>query len=221
LARHFGEEKVNVTGVTITRYQVKRGNEWTRREGVKNVRAVWGNLLDLKNTAGIADNSIDIAWSFESEHHIIEKQKMSDEIMRVLKPGGLLILQSMNRRKDPPLTPEEDSMMNFIELGGACPEWSTIAAMEEKFAKAGLINRATDDWGPKVGVDWWISLWVGLLEDDLLSRWWKGQVDLPLNELRLMAKDFYITYVCGKAYVGDNPPAQQGLLRGTKQGTPM
>jgi len=216
LAQHFGEERVNVTGITITHYQVNRGNNLTAQRGVKNVKAVWGDILDMERTAGLHDKTFDIVWSLESEHHIAEKIKMAQEVYRVLKPGGLLILNSQNRRSTPPLSEDEKELLEHVENGGSCPKWSTIKEMETHFGGAGLKNMHTEDWGKQIGIDWWISLYVGFVEDDMFTRWWRGQLELPLHELRLLAKDMYTIYVCSLAYVGEHPPAEQGMLRGTR-----
>jgi len=216
LAQHFGTDRVNVTGITITHYQVTRGNNLTAQKGVKNVKLVWGDILDMERTAGLHDKSFDIIWSLESEHHISEKVKMAQEVYRVLKPGGLLIVNSQNRRATPALTDEEKDLLDYIEAGGSCPEWSTVPAMEKHFTDAGLTQTYTEDWGRQIGIDWWISLYVGFVEDDMLSRWWAGTLELPLRELRLLAKDMWIIYQCSKAYVGEHPPAEQGMLRGTR-----
>ncbi|HUL96033.1 MAG TPA: class I SAM-dependent methyltransferase [Usitatibacter sp.] len=46
---------------------------------------------------GLPDASVDLAVSFETVEHIAEQQQFVDELARVLKPGGVLLLSCPNK----------------------------------------------------------------------------------------------------------------------------
>ena len=51
----------------------------------------------LPSLAGIADNSFDFAVTFQVIEHIQDDKTFINEIHRVLKPGGMLLLTTPNR----------------------------------------------------------------------------------------------------------------------------
>jgi ubiquinone/menaquinone biosynthesis C-methylase UbiE len=57
-----------------------------------------GNVFQSSATAiGLDDNSVDIVYSFGVLHHIPDVNKAVDEIKRVLRPGGELLIMLYNR----------------------------------------------------------------------------------------------------------------------------
>lgn len=73
----------------------------------------------------LAENSYDIVTSFETIEHVADQSKMLGEIKRVLKPGGLLIISTPNKktysdntgRKNPHHTKElyEDEFASLLK----------------------------------------------------------------------------------------------------------
>lgn len=54
-----------------------------------NVTTLQGDYSDLSQ---IADNSMDVAFAFETVVHNTDKEKIYREVFRVLKPGGVMIV---------------------------------------------------------------------------------------------------------------------------------
>lgn len=71
---------------------------------VEHARASYGAIANLSFVAGsaaqlpLADRSVDVVVSFETIEHLGQQQEMLAEIRRVLRPDGLLVISSPNRR---------------------------------------------------------------------------------------------------------------------------
>ena len=72
-------------------------------EAVAHARAAYATQQNLTFTQGncaklpFGDATFDVVVSFETIEHILEQNEFLDEIKRVLKPAGLLIMSSPNR----------------------------------------------------------------------------------------------------------------------------
>jgi len=89
LAEYYG---FNVTGITISRGQVKRARELTPHWLNCNFQVM--DALDLK----FEDGSFDAVWSVEAGAHMNDKNRFADEMLRTLRPGGYLALADWNSR---------------------------------------------------------------------------------------------------------------------------
>ncbi|MEQ1519126.1 MAG: class I SAM-dependent methyltransferase, partial [Usitatibacteraceae bacterium] len=73
------------------------------RDAVTHARAAYATRLNLDYSEGncaklpFGDATFDVLVSFETIEHIHEQEAFLDEIKRVLKPAGLLIMSSPNR----------------------------------------------------------------------------------------------------------------------------
>ncbi|MDG4752665.1 methyltransferase domain-containing protein [Micromonospora sp. WMMD718] len=83
---------VDVTGITVSRRQVIRGNEMAEELGLANrVRFQYADAVKLP----FADESFDAAWFFESMIHMPDKALALHEAARVLRPGSRLAIADM------------------------------------------------------------------------------------------------------------------------------
>ena len=82
----------DVIGISISQEQIKRANELTTNKDFCRFEVM--NALDLKFEKG----SFDGVWSVEAGPHIFDKQKFADEMLRVLRPGGVLAIADWNQR---------------------------------------------------------------------------------------------------------------------------
>ncbi|MEM6403666.1 MAG: methyltransferase domain-containing protein, partial [Cyanobacteria bacterium P01_D01_bin.116] len=80
------EYNFDVTGVTISPQQVKRATELTS-EGVSAKF-----LVDDAMALSFPDASFDVVWSIEAGPHMPDKEVFARELMRVVKPGGILVV---------------------------------------------------------------------------------------------------------------------------------
>ncbi|MED5469243.1 MAG: methyltransferase domain-containing protein, partial [Cyanobacteriota bacterium] len=100
LARDYN---FDVLGITISPAQVQRASQLTP-EGMTCQFQVM-DALDLK----LAKGSFDAVWSVEAGPHMPDKQRYADELLRVLRPKGVLAVADWNRRDD------EDGEMSNLE----------------------------------------------------------------------------------------------------------
>ena len=81
-----------VTGVDISGDAVEHARE--RYQGQTNLEFIQGSCEELP----LPDNSIDLAVSFETIEHLEMQEKFIQELKRVLKPAGLLLMSSPNKQ---------------------------------------------------------------------------------------------------------------------------
>jgi GT2 family glycosyltransferase/ubiquinone/menaquinone biosynthesis C-methylase UbiE/glycosyltransferase involved in cell wall biosynthesis len=82
----------HVTGVDVSREAVQHARE-IYANGTSNLEYCLGSADALP----LEDHSFDLVVSFETLEHLANQQQMVDEIQRVLKPGGLLIISTPDR----------------------------------------------------------------------------------------------------------------------------
>jgi len=107
LSREYG---FAVTGVTISPNQVKRARELTPPDLPVKFQ------VDDAMALSFPDASFDAVWSIEAGPHMPDKAVFARELLRVLKPGGLLVLADWNQRDDrrKPLNLCERSVMRQL-----------------------------------------------------------------------------------------------------------
>ncbi|MEY4297861.1 MAG: hypothetical protein RLZZ423_1040 [Cyanobacteriota bacterium] len=129
LARDYGFE---VLGISISPGQIARARALTP-EGLPCRFAVMDALaLEL------ADGSFDAVWSVEAGPHMPDKQRYADELLRVLRPGGLLAVADWNRRDpaDGPLNGVERRVMHQLLVQWAHPEFASIAGFRRNLEQS-------------------------------------------------------------------------------------
>jgi MPBQ/MSBQ methyltransferase len=165
LAREYG---FTVTGVTISPEQVQRAQELTP-EGV-NARFQVDDALSLS----FPDASFDVVWSVEAGPHMPNKAIFAKELMRVLKPGGILVLADWNQRDDrqKPLNFWERPVMRQLLDQWSHPEFASIEGFAELLAKTDLVEGQvqTADWTQETRPSWLDSIWQGIVRPKGLVR---------------------------------------------------
>ena len=157
LAKEYG---FDVTGVTISPRQVQRATELTP-EGVTAKFQV-----DDALALSFPDNSFDVVWSIEAGPHMPDKAKYASEMVRVLKPGGILVVADWNQRDDrqKPLNSWERIVMSQLLDQWSHPAFSSIEGFSEQIAETGLIEGdvVTADWTQETLPSWFDSIWQGI-----------------------------------------------------------
>ena len=158
LARDYG---LDVLGISISPGQIARARALTA-SGLSCRFAVMDALaLDL------SDSSFDAVWSVEAGPHMPDKQRYADELLRVLRPGGLLAVADWNRR-DPavrPLSWLERRVMHQLLVQWAHPEFASIPGFRrnlEHSTQGSAITVQTADWSLETLPSWIDSILEGL-----------------------------------------------------------
>lgn len=159
LAKDYG---FDVTGVTISPQQVKRAQELTP-EGVDAKFAV-----DDAMALSYPDASFDVVWSIEAGPHMPDKAVFARELLRVLKPGGVLVVADWNQRDDRalPLNFWEKPVMKQLLDQWSHPAFSSIEGFSERLEETGLVEGevVTADWTQETLPSWIDSIWQGIIK---------------------------------------------------------
>jgi len=158
LARDYG---FSVTGVTISPQQVKRAKELTPEGLDANF------MVDDAMSLSFPDESFDVVWSIETGPHIPDKKSFAKELLRVLKPGGILVVADWNQRDErkKPLTFWEKPVMRQLLDQWSHPAFSSIEGFAETLEATGFVkgNVITDDWTEATLPSWFDTIWQGII----------------------------------------------------------
>ena len=112
------------------------------------------------------DASFDVVWSIEAGPHMPDKAIFARELLRVLKPGGILVVADWNQRDDRlvPLNFWEKPVMKQLLDQWSHPAFSSIEGFAELLAETGLVEGEviTDDWTQETLPSWLDSIWQGI-----------------------------------------------------------
>jgi MPBQ/MSBQ methyltransferase len=141
-----------VTGITISRVQVKRATELAQAQGIKNAVFMECNALEM----GFADNTFDVIWAIESEMHMPNKQDFIRDLVRVLKPNGMLVLACWNVRdtRDKPLSKDEAAHIRLLVDEWSHAEFTSIPDYIDIFKQHGLMNITAENWAAHTQPTW-------------------------------------------------------------------
>jgi MPBQ/MSBQ methyltransferase len=158
LARDYG---FSVTGVTLSPQQVRRATELTP-DGV-DAKFMVNDALNMS----FPDNSFDVVWSIEAGPHMPDKARYGAEMLRVLKPGGILVVADWNQRDDrrKPLNFWERPVMRQLLDQWSHPSFSSIEGFSEQLEETGLVEGevVTTDWTKETLPSWLDSIWQGIV----------------------------------------------------------
>ncbi|MEM9150311.1 MAG: methyltransferase domain-containing protein [Cyanobacteria bacterium P01_F01_bin.3] len=158
LAKDYG---FDVTGVTISPGQVARATQLTP----KGVSAKF--LVDDAMALSFPDESFDVVWSLEAGPHMPDKRVFAQELLRVLKPGGLLVVGDWNQRDDRrrPLNWWEKPVMTQLLDQWSHPKFSSIEGFSELLEETQLVSGGieTTDWSKETLPSWIDSIWQGIV----------------------------------------------------------
>ncbi|GAP94742.1 methyltransferase domain-containing protein [Leptolyngbya sp. NIES-2104] len=160
--------RFDVTGITISPGQVKRAQELTPPEVTAKFQQ------DDAMNLSFADSSFDVVWCIEAGPHMPDKAVFAKELMRVLKPGGILVVADWNQRdaRQKPLVLWEQLVMRQLLDQWAHPEFASIEGfaelLEATHLTAGSVQTA--DWTPETLPSWLDSIWQGIARPAGLIR---------------------------------------------------
>jgi len=165
LARDYG---FAVTGITISPQQVKRALQLTPED--MEVKF----LVDDAMAMSFPDASFDVVWSIEAGPHMPDKAIFAKELLRVLKPGGMLVVADWNQRDDrlDPLNVWERPVMRQLLDQWSHPAFASIEEFSELLEATGLVEGSvtTADWTEATLPSWLDSIWQGVVRPSGLVR---------------------------------------------------
>lgn len=157
LAKDYG---FAVTGITISPQQVQRAQQLTPAD----VNAKF--LVDDAMALSFADASFDVVWSIEAGPHMPDKAVFAKELLRVLKPGGILVVADWNQRdaRQIPLNFWEKPVMQQLLDQWSHPEFASIEGFSELLEATGWVagSVTTADWTKETLPSWLDSIWQGV-----------------------------------------------------------
>ncbi|MBX2811863.1 MAG: methyltransferase domain-containing protein [Myxococcales bacterium] len=159
-ARYLAERWPNaeVTGVTLSPAQMNRATELTPSHMKVSFKVA--DALELP----FPDSTFDLVWSCESGEHMPDKEVFLREMVRVLRPGGHLVIATWCHRSEPPaLSAAEQHRLQRIYHAWALPFFVSIPQYETMAnAHPELIEIRTSDWTTHVRGTWPHQIWMGL-----------------------------------------------------------
>ena len=165
LARDYG---FAVTAITISPQQVKRAQELTPPE--LDVQFQVDDAMALS----FPDASFDVVWSIEAGPHMPDKAVFARELMRVVKPGGVLVVADWNQRDDrhKPLNYWEKPVMRQLLDQWSHPAFASIEGFAELLEATGFVEGdvITADWTEQTLPSWLDSIWQGIARPSGLVR---------------------------------------------------
>lgn len=178
LARDYG---FAVTGITISPQQVKRAQQLTP----ENLNARF--LVDDAMALSFPDASFDVVWSIEAGPHMPDKAGFAKELIRVLKPGGVLVVADWNQRdaRKVPLNFWEKPVMQQLLDQWSHPEFASIEGFTELLEQTGLVEGkvTTADWTEQTLPSWMDSIWQGIVRPGGLVKFGLSGLIKSLREV--------------------------------------
>ena len=131
-----------------------------RSQGVPNAKFQVMNALAMD----FPDDTFDLVWACESGEHMPDKKKYVEEMIRVLKPGGTIVIATWCQRETPPeFTDTEKANLKFLYEEWAHPYFISIeeyASLVEGTTTMRDVD--TDDWTRQTIASWRHSIWAGV-----------------------------------------------------------
>ena len=162
LAAKLGS-KSEVTGITLSPQQVKRATALAAERGLDNTKFQVMDALKMD----FPDNSFDMVWACESGEHMPDKKAYVEEMSRVLKPGGLIVIATWCQRDDKPpnnaFSPSEVKRLNYLYGEWTHPHFISIEEYGRLMEGTGVLEKVhTEDWNDRTIASWRHSIWMGV-----------------------------------------------------------
>lgn len=172
LANKLKDQGTQVTGITLSPKQVERATELAAERGLNNVEFKVMDALKMD----FADNSFDLVWGCESGEHMPDKKAYVEEMTRVLKPGGTLVIATWCQRelaKGEEFSSDEQRKLQFLYDEWAHPYFISIEEYQRLCSGTGKLQAVSGaNWVKETIAAWRHSIWVGVWDPWIVI--WKG-----------------------------------------------
>jgi ubiquinone/menaquinone biosynthesis C-methylase UbiE len=152
LALRFAQHVRWIAGVDFTPAMLARARDSAEKDGIRDLFVVLGDARRLP----FADGSIDVAVTSYSLHHILDPERVVEEMARVLRHGGRAGVLDMIVPEDP----EGGRLRNRIEIARDPSHTRAMptSELEKMFAAAGLRVTASQEDSKARSFDHWLSV---------------------------------------------------------------
>ncbi len=140
-ATHVGCQAI---GVSITPSQVTKARELAKKRGLPNTKF---EVMDYTNMR-LKPNTFDVVIAIETICHLEDKADFYKEAMRVLKPGGRLVVAEFTLTEATETAKDEENMRLFLD-GWAMPNLWTVRQHSAALKKLGFLKIKTEDYSDK------------------------------------------------------------------------
>ncbi len=162
------EYNFNVLGITISPAQVERAKLLTQEDISANFEVM--DALDLQ----LENDSFDAVWSVEAGPHMPDKQQYADEMLRVLRPGGVLAVADWNVRDvmEGRKTLIENFIMQQLLNQWTHPEFASITSFRKNLIESSFSSGdiQVEDWTKFTIQSWLDSILEGFRRPNAIIR---------------------------------------------------
>jgi tocopherol O-methyltransferase len=155
-SRHLARKYNCVTeGITLSPYQANRGNDLAAEQGLTDqCNFQVADALDMPFKTG----SFDLVWSLESGEHMPDKKQFVNELFRVARPGGRIIIVTWCHRDlekgETSLTKSEMKLLKKINRAYYLPEWCSVQHYVDLLEAKGATDIRREDWSYIIAPFW-------------------------------------------------------------------
>ena len=178
LAHKYG---FDVTGITISPQQVQRAKELTPADVSAHFK------VDDAMSMSFSDSTFDVVWCIEAGPHMPDKAMFAHELMRILKPDGILVVADWNQRDDrvKSLNFWEKPVIKQLLEQWSHPKFASIEEFAELLEATRLVQGkvVTADWTRETLPSWLDSIWQGIAKPQGLIKFGLSGLVKSLREV--------------------------------------